>query len=399
MPDFQTNIQIEQEVIAWEELFLTVTGGQVSKIGANSIVEGFAYTTAKLGQLINKDILNLRADNSPDLAFGTQLDNYALRNGYAARFGAIESSTFLFLHGAVGTIYLKATHFPTANNGEVFILDSDVTIGNIGFDYVKIKSQNVGANTNVGANSITKINPSPTGHVFCSNDVSAYGGRDAETDIDMRNRLKQTLNILSIGTLAAYEQIFQKINPRVLNLFKGGHNAITGAIQFYVSSVNGIDFTNDEFDAIITDSYKYLSITEQSLGIELFNINYLYINISMRVDIQTGVDINRVRVQMQRNLQRKYDYRYLKAGDVISRNDLILLAASTNYVKRVLTSSFYPVADVVVPELTLVRFKSFILYDLAGNIITDNNNSTSSVYSTFFANYPDYTFQQMLSTL
>lgn len=399
MPDtiYKTAIQTEEELESAKELFFAKTDGQVTKIGTNSVTEGLLFAMVKIGQLINTDVLNLRADNSPDLAFGTQLDNYATRNGYTPRFSATQSSTYIFINAAVGTIYLANTNFFVATNGETFQLTDDVTIGNIGFVYAKIQSLNSGSNVNVDAGSITRCNPQPTGHVFCWNDFSCTGGRDAESDTDFRNRIKSTLNILAIGTLAQYEQILQLANNRVLNVFKGGVDIDTNKLSLFVSSVNGINFSSAEFDAMELYLDDYLSLSDQVLGVKCQNVSYLTLDISMRVELQTGVDPNKVRVQMQRNIQRKYDYRYLKAGDIISRNDLILLAQNTTGVKRILNNYFYPLTDTTLPELTFVQFRSFILYDIDGVVISDNNNTSSSVYSNFFANYTDTTFQELIN--
>lgn len=394
----QVSIQIQEEVNALRELFFSITEGAVSKIGENSVEEGFLYCIAKVGQKINKDVLNLRADINPDLAFGSQLDDYATRNGFPNRFNATGSATNLFINAAVGTVYLANTNKFTANNGEVFVLQNDVTIGSLGFAYPLVASQNTGSNTKVEPNTILKVDPVPTGHIFCTNDFTANGGSDNESDIDFRNRLKQSLNILATGTLAQYEQAFMKINNRVLRLFKGGFDAVTGKLILYVASIDGINFSDAEFDAILVNSDKFLSITEQIKGLILRNMNYLNIDVSMRLELQAGVDIHKVRVLMQRAFQRKYDYRYLNAGDVVSRLQLMLIATKTNYVKRILDNYFYPLTDITIPDFTFVRFRSFVFYDINGNVISDNENSINSQYQMFFANNPDYIFQQSLLT-
>lgn len=63
MANQQTAIQIEQHVKDITELFFAVTNGDATKIGTNSVLEGLFYGIAKTGQMINKDVLNLMADN------------------------------------------------------------------------------------------------------------------------------------------------------------------------------------------------------------------------------------------------------------------------------------------------------------------------------------------------
>ena len=198
----QTSIQIEQHLKDIQELFFAVTDGKATKVGVNSVLEGLLYGIAKTGQVLNKDVLNLAADNNIDLAFGSQLDNYALKNGYPLRFASTQSSTYIFIVANVGTIYIANTHQFISINGEIFNLTENVTITSLGFTYAKIISVNSSSGTNVNANTIVKCNPAPIGHLYCWNDFNCVGGRDIEGDQDFRNRLKQTLNILSVGTIA-----------------------------------------------------------------------------------------------------------------------------------------------------------------------------------------------------
>ena len=398
----QTAVQIEQHIQDIAELFFAVTNNQATKVGADGILEGLLYGIAKTGQVINKDVLNLIADNNIDTAFGDQLDNFSSQNGYPARYGATSSSTYLFLVATSGTTYISGTHQFVSNNGKVFNLDSDITISSIGFAYVKINSIDVGVNSNVAANSITKCTPAPTGHLSCWNDYIAVGGRDVENDTDYRNRLKQTLNIFARGTLSQLEQVFIKINNRVLKIYKGGYSSTTGSYIIYVASINSVDFSPTEFAVLVAQSESFLSITEQNTGIELRNVNYLTIDFSARVDIQTGVDINKVRTSLQRSFQRKYDYRYLNYGDVISRLELMLITQRTTYINRLLDTYFLlngMASDITLPNITLPRWRSFILYDLNGNIISDNNNSINPTYSTFYNNYSDAEFQALLTNI
>jgi len=397
----QTAIQIEQHLQDIEEMFFALTKNAATKVGVNSTLEGIMYAIAKTGQMVNKDVLNLIADNNIDLAFGSQLDDIALKNGYGVRYGATGSSTYIFLYATSGTTYLANTHQFISLSGEIFALSEDVTIpSNIEFVYAKINSLNQSANTNVPANSITRMNVSLSGHKSCWNDFIATGGRDIENDTDFRNRIKQILNIFAIGTLAQLEQTFNKINNRVLRVYKGGYDNITGRLMLYVSTVNGVDLNNIEIDNILIQSEIFLSMTEQKTGITILPINYIPLNIEIWLDLVSGADISQFRTNLQKAFQRKYDYRYLNYGDVISRLELMLITQRMNGVKRVLDTKFTIngiTQDIIISELQLPRFKSFVLRDLSGTIISDNTINTD--YQMFFQSITNADFQTIVSNI
>lgn len=56
----------------------------------------------------------------------------------------------------------------------------------------KWKSDSEGASTNVDPLSINKLNPVPSGHIACTNEYRATGGRDDEDDDLFRIRIKES---------------------------------------------------------------------------------------------------------------------------------------------------------------------------------------------------------------
>ena len=133
----------------------------------------------------------------PDSAVGTDLDNVATLFGVPARLGALQSSTYLRVIADSGTFYDKTIVSFTNYNGIRFIPESDLTMGALGFDYLKVRSEGTGDKTNVDANSIITINSAPVGHIAVTNEFMAVGGRDSESDEIFRQRIKKHNNIVS----------------------------------------------------------------------------------------------------------------------------------------------------------------------------------------------------------
>ena len=206
-----SNIEELKQIFA--EGFFNKTDS-VTKISDNSVLNGIAYGCSKIGQKALKDIALVESHILPDNAFGEHLDSIAERRGIAPRFLASESSTYLRLVADEGTQYQVATNSFVSNSGITFNLESDVTIGAIGYTYAKVRSQETGGRTNVDVLDINTVTPVPTGHTYVINEAIAIGGRDVESDDLFRKRIKEGPNILAKNTLAYMAQVMNKINNK-----------------------------------------------------------------------------------------------------------------------------------------------------------------------------------------
>lgn len=382
------------------EILLNKTD-RVTDIGAESVLNGIAYGCAKVGQkcLVNQAVVE--GHIFPDTAYGDYLDALAATRGVAPRFGAEGSSTYLRLMGDEGTTYLTDTCTFTSTSGITFSLEENVVIGVNGYEYAKVRCNQVGANTNVDPLSINKVNPVPSGHISCTNEYRAIGGRDVEDDELFRQRIKESVNQLARGTLSYLEQVFMNINPNVLRLHKGGIDG-EGRINLIVVSVNGADFSDDEFNEILSRSEEYLSLSDllrtgTGYALRLKNVDWLPVDIEFRVDVDPAYDVDEVRRGIQIQMSKMFDYRFWKYGDKVEWENLLYAAKNVDGVRYVPDTHFYPQADINVPEYRLPRIRGFIMRDLNGNIIEDNRGVLAGVY---YPNEPDYTFQaSVLSTL
>lgn len=387
-----------------KQMFLEILLNKTDKIndvGADSVLNGIAFGCAKVGQkcLVNQSIVE--GHIFPDTAYGVYLDAVASVRGVAPRFGALGSSTYIRLIGEEGTIYLKDSNTFRSISGVNFVLEEDVTIGINGYVYAKIHSTDVGENTNVDPLSINTVTPIPDGHLACTNEYRAIGGRDEEDDELFRQRIKDSINTLSRTTLSYLEQVFMKINPNVLKLHKGAIGA-DGRLNLIVVSVNGAAFTDEEFNEILSKSQEFLSLTEllrteTTYSLQLNNVDWLYVDIDFRVDIDPAYDQDAVRKNIQIQMAKLLDYRFWKYGDKVDWEDFLYAAKTVDGVRYVPDTHFYPHSDINVPKYQLPRIRGFIMRDLDGNIMDDNNGVLSDY---FFTNEPDASYAaSVLSTI
>jgi len=365
------------------EIFLNKTD-KVSDVSDESVLNGIAYGCGKLAQRTLANQAVIEGHIFPDTAYGEYLDQLAVIRGVAPRFGAAVSSTYIRVVADEGTSYIAGTHQFTSTSGIVFIPEDSLTVGVNGYAYLKVRSLQSGLSANVDALSINKVSPIPQGHINCTNEYAATGGRDQEDDDLFRQRIKENINQLSRTTLSYLEQVFMKINNNVLRLFKGGIDS-DGRLNLIVVSVNGQNFSENEFNEILSRSEEFLSLSEllrtsTNYALKLNNVDWLTVDVEFRVDIDPAYDQDEVRKNIQIQMSKLFDYRFWKYGDKVEWENMLFAAKNVEGVRYVPDTHFFPHSDINVPKYQLPRIRGFVLRDLDGNIIEDNGGVLSEFY-------------------
>ena len=365
------------------EIFLNKTD-KVSDVSDESVLNGIAYGCGKLAQRTLANQAVIEGHIFPDTAYGEYLDQLAVIRGVAPRFGAAVSSTYIRVVADEGTSYIAGTHQFTSTSGIVFIPEESLTVGINGYAYLKVRSLQSGLSANVDALSINKVSPIPQGHINCTNEYAATGGRDQEDDDLFRQRIKENINQLSRTTLSYLEQVFMKINNNVLRLFKGGIDS-DGRLNLIVVSVNGQNFSENEFNEILSRSEEFLSLSEllrtsTNYALKLNNVDWLTVDVEFRVDIDPSYDQDEVRKNIQIQMSKLFDYRFWKYGDKVEWENMLFAAKNVEGVRYVPDTHFFPHSDINVPKYQLPHIRGFVLRDLDGNIIEDNGGVLSEFY-------------------
>ena len=367
-------------------MFLDKTA-KVSNVADGSVVNATAFGVAKVAQKAMKDIAIKEAQIFPDTATGVYLDKAAALYGVSPRKGALGSSTYIRVSADPGTVYDTTVTF-VSKNGIRFQVDESLTVGESGYGYVKVRSVNAGYTTNVAPNSITNVNPQPQGHIECTNEYYAIGGRDSEDDETFRIRIKNNLNVLSKNTVEYWTQVLNGIDDRVLKVMAAGLDE-QGIYNLYIVSQNGIFFTEDELGTLLEQVQGYFSLSDlniegKAVGISLKNIDWFYVGsergLDFRVQLQPDYDVATVRQNIQVNLTKYLDFRFWTPGDVVEWDDLLDIVKKTEGVKYVPDEYFFPYYDQQVPANQLPRIRGFIMRDQDGNILYDSDSNLSPLF-------------------
>lgn len=380
-------------------LFLETTlnnTDEVSKISDEAVLSGIAAGISKVAGKSEKDVILAISQLFPDTAYGSQLDQVADNFGIAPRFGEVGSSVYVRLRGTPGTKYFSATHAFKSTDGINFNLEEDYTIPAFGFGYAKLSSVETGNQSNVDPLTINQVTPQPVGHISVINEYKATGGRDNESDEDLRKRIKDGANILARGTIAMLEQLFISINNKVLKIYNQGHD-LNGKIVIAIQTVNGSNLSQSELDDLLVQSHGYFNLSEFKpfgnvfYGIKLINCSYGFLDISLRCKLNVSANPDEVRIKMQVNISKYIDPRFFDSSrQKVEWDNLLEICKNVEGVDYIPDQYFYPRQDVFFQGNIIPRLRGFLLLDLNGAVIANFQGTLSP------QNYPavaDFSYQ------
>lgn len=366
------------------ESFLNNTNN-VSKISDGSVLNGTAFGVAKLSQKVQKDIALLESRLFPSTSFGVYLDDVASEMGIAARFGATQSSTYMLVVGTAGTTYTSGVQVFSTNTGVSFDLPTTFVMPAVGYAYILVRSSSTGSKANVDALTISNVAPIPAGHTYCINEFAAMQGRDSEDDIAFRLRIRDTPDIASTDTLSRLTQVFIKYNSKVMRLFYYGISS-QGKTQIAVLTQDGSPLSNTELNNLLVASAEYLCVSDlrafgdTTYGIDVQNIQWTPIDISITVDLDAGAVADNVRRDMQVAVNFYFDYRVWDSSKRVQWVDLLEVAKSVDGVRYAPDDRFSPSVDIIIANNMLPRVRSFKMLDMNGNVISDGGNLLNPIY-------------------
>ena len=388
---------VEELKQLYSELFLNKTN-RVTKVSNHSVMNGIAYGVAKVGQKAIKDIALVESHLFPDSAYGDALDYIADNFGISARYAESKSSMFVVVFATPGTVYTAGSNEFYGFNSIRFEIQSSTTVGSDGYAYIKVISKELGAKTNVEALSVNKVSPVPSGHSLVLNEYCATGGRDAESDDLFRKRIKEGSNILAHQTISMLEQVFMSINTDVLKVFYAGTDT-NGKIKLQIATQNGVDLTAGELSTLLQSASPYFNFVDFKpydstfVNVVLENITYDYVDVKMRLSLLSSADPDEVRREIQRRFTKELDFtKWDLFNNKVEWDNLLEIIKKVRGVKYVPDNYFLlndKSVDYVVAKNSFPRIRSFIIYDVTGTVLSDNNNQISSVY---YPNQIDYSF-------
>lgn len=368
---------------------------KVTKISNESTLNAIAFGIGKVGQKAMKEIALVESQILPESAFGSGLDNVATRLGISPRYSELGSSCYIRLVGDVGTTYSASQNIFQSTSGITFKLTSNITIGVHGFIYALVRSVETGLKSNADPLTINSLTPIPVGHKYVINEFKAIGGRDLESDELFLRRIQEGPNILAQKTLSYIEQVFNKIDSNILNVYFQGSDS-SGKNILSIVTQNGATLTNLELQSLLEKAKGYFSLTdykpynENYNTITLQNMDWTNVDLSTRLILDPSFNPDDVRKSIQIRISKYLDFRTWGADDKVEWDKLLLIVSTTKGVKYVADQFFSPRIDILVGKNTLPRLRGFLMLDLDGNILSNIAGTLNPIY---YPTNPDFSFQ------
>jgi len=368
------------------ETFLNHTT-KVSKISDLSVLNAHAFGIAKIFQKDIKDTAIIESQIFPELSSGSYLDNAAKLVGCGDRLSANVSSTYVLVYADPATTYVPGESLFVSNQGVTFSITDVTIVGDNGYAYIPVRSTSVGRNTNVSAFSINQIQNPPLGHLYCTNEYEASGGRDIESDEDFKTRISMFREFAAKGSFSNLLVNLNSIDSDILSIRKSGYTE-DGKILISIVTCNGKWYSDDELSSFEEKLSSFMNINDVDdqagvLGIKLQNIEWHEVGgsngIDFRVDIMSGYSDVDIRRSIQIQMTKYFDFRYFTKS-VIEWDDLLQIVKNVRGVKYVPDEFFLPNNDTYIYKYKLPRIIKFIMRDMYGNILYDNNNSILPIY-------------------
>jgi hypothetical protein len=360
---------------------------KVTKISDESVNNAIFFGTARLSQLATKDIAVLESQLFTSSASGSNLDTAGARFSSLERFTASGSSTYVLVIADSGTVYPAGTIF-TSTSGIEFESIEEFTVDDNEYGYIKVRSTTDGKDSNVDPNTITGVKSEPTGHDSVINEFMAIGGRDNESDLDFRNRISSHPNLQARQTLAYLEEAFRTVNEDVLILTNLGVDT-DGKLTLQLTLQNGSDLTQQELDDLLDSTRGFFALSDLNvqgdvINVKIVNTTWYNINgttgVDFRLELFNNFDPDEVRKNIQIAMSKYLDPRNWINGGRVEWDNLLQIVKDTEGVKYVQDSFFNPSEDQVIPVTQFPRILRFVMRDLDGNIISDNNGFLSPVF-------------------
>ena len=356
----KTRKQILREMIQWSRN----NNSDLTDFNQGSVVRAiFGAVAAILSQLYYYTHKLYRSARIT-YAGGTDLD-VAVSPRSITRRGATKASitdvTFLADAGTVIPINFKIAtedgiEFVTVETGTVATGETSIDLDT--------EAVVAGISGNIRAETLTVLITLLTGVNSVINNTHSEGGFDQETDEMLRNRAITQLATLSKGIQASYEAWAREARSDVLRAIAQANHPTYSEREVVVFLVknNAGAFTADDLVQI----GHYIQ-TRAPLGVVIVCLNVVWqdIDLTVKVRITAGTDLNTVKTNITINMKLYLDYREWDWGVDVEWSDLFALISNTLGVDEVERATFVPASNVVVALRSLPRFKTITVSEWA----------------------------------
>jgi len=391
----KTHQQLEEELVRE----FVARQSVITYTGIGSSIRGYITAVAlKLRELWN-EVTQIKRKLFINTAESADLDILAEERG-VTRLGATKAGAMLLFTGTLNTVITANTVItdPTSNIG--YKLQENVTIGGKNPNFVIDGAINIanasigdiawaecliaGTNGNCQANSITQL--SLSGVTSVTNPSPAQGGKDIESDDELRYRLKNYIKLLNQQTQQYYQALCKDLDSRVLRVLAQKDTSRPDGIKIIITTTSGVPLPQVDLDILSAQiKEKQRSFTEISCA----NIAFTLVSVSMRVKLKpivgSTIDSEKYFRDASAALAKYFDWSMWEYDKDISVDDVYIICQAVPQTDDIELSTFQingsNGSTILIGSTSLPYFQSISITDITkAPYLTQSNTSITQNY-------------------
>ena len=347
---------------SWDDLYNDAKAELVNRrpdlnVNEGDISDMLMAAIAAVGDRLVGYAADLTRATFVDGARGNDLTKLASDHWNLSRIPAIQSIgqvSFTRLSGtlvgdiAPGTVV--ATTVDPLGNSVQFTTNANIHWGSgvLGPQSVGVTAVTGGISGNVAAGSITRINGALFDTFTVTNSAAVIGGAEAESDDQLRNRIRAYSQTLRRGTLAALEYGALTV-PAVKNA-SAVEDTTTGIVTVYVTDGGGSSNAQMVSDVVFAlEDWRAAGSDVIVTGGGLYQLNPIQITLAVRTGVDTLAIANDVKNAITARIGK------LRIGETCSRSIIQQAALNVDVDSIIGCTVVLPAADVVPTNSQLIR--------------------------------------------
>jgi uncharacterized phage protein gp47/JayE len=339
--------QIESDIVSE----MAVNQNEITVFEPKTAIRGLISAFAGVVRELWDDLYSTRRKLFLNTSSGSDLQVLGEERDVVIKQAAA-AGVLLTFTGSSGTLIPKDTAIPNPSTGISYLTKNDITLGqknpdlNVSgisnlqdlsiADTVWAECETPGSIGNCGVNTITG-KPAIAGVNSVTNLSPAQGGTDIESDSIYRERIRNYISILNLGTESFYEAVCKVIEPRVLRVRVKKDYSGYDAIKIILVNESGSAFGKEDLNFIASEvSLRHRAYTK----VTCTNIGYTMISVKERVKLKSGFTLDQVYTATADALAGYFNWKSWEFGKPISIDNVFQVCDNVQGVEDVELNTF-----------------------------------------------------------
>jgi uncharacterized phage protein gp47/JayE len=344
----KTREEIESRLVAE----MVAEQDEITVFEPKTAIRGFITAVAGTVRELWNDLYRMQRKIFLNTASGTDLDELGGERGIQRR-GASSAGVLLTFTGKRGTTIPQGTQVMNPSTRLIYTTQEAIVIGlnnpdlvtdgdslassEIIGDVVWALCETSGETGNSQVNTVNKLVEPITDVYTVTNNSTAKGGLDSESDGLFRERIRNYISVLNQGTASFYEEICKSTYSRVLKVKARKDTTRPDGIKLIVVTVDGTPLAPKE-KAILKREVENKQRAFTNVTIE--DAKYTFISVNERIRLAQGYNIKDVYTKTIDVLAEYFSHNKWDFGSLVSVDNIFSVCQGIAGVEDVELGSF-----------------------------------------------------------